>query len=253
VALLQLAGRVRGGRILDVGIGTGRTTSLLRLLSDDYIGVDYVASMVATARDRHPGVDISVGDARELKGVADDSVDLAVFSYNGIDAVDHEDRQRVLASFKRTLRPGGYLLYSTFNADGPVARERPWRVNAPMPWQVGSLQPSITTPSRRAAALLREIVRHPSDRPRSIRSWMQLRGHAIRGDGWQVAPIGAHRFGLLVHLTRLPEVRREVAAHGFELVDILGSDRGDPLTADTSTDWWFHVIARKPLDPAGSG
>ncbi|MDQ1322424.1 MAG: hypothetical protein QG655_3671 [Actinomycetota bacterium] len=36
--LMSIATEVRGKPVLDVGVGTGRTTSLLRLLTDDYVG-----------------------------------------------------------------------------------------------------------------------------------------------------------------------------------------------------------------------
>jgi SAM-dependent methyltransferase len=248
-ALLRVAERARGGRILDVGVGTGRTTSLLRLLSDAYVGIDYAPAMVAAARSRHPGLDLRQDDARTLDSCADASFDLVLFSYNGIDAVDHDDRQRVLSSFGRVLRPGGLLVYSTLNVDGPVARERPWRLYPPTPWRAGTLEPDARSQPKQLLIALRDLVRHPSDRPTSLRNWRRLRPQAERGKDWELAPMGAHRFGLLVHLTGATGIRQELADHGFDLEVILGSDQGAPIgSAEPVPDWWFHVIARRRDD-----
>jgi hypothetical protein len=40
VVLRRVAPDVRGGPILDLGVGAGRTTPYLRSLSDDYLGID---------------------------------------------------------------------------------------------------------------------------------------------------------------------------------------------------------------------
>jgi SAM-dependent methyltransferase len=201
--------------------------------------------MVQVARKRHPGIDLRQADARDLASFDDGSFDLVTFSYNGIDAVDHEDRQLILKSFHRVLRPGGYLMFSTLNADGPAARERPWRRNPPMPWDTGSLQPTAPSRLRRALQGLL-MLKHAPDLLAGMRNWLRLRRQERRGDGWTLAPMGAHRFGLLVHFTRPAEIRREMTAHHFAIEQIVGSDHGAPLTAgqDTSPDWWYHVIAR---------
>ena len=112
-ALTYVADRVRGLPVLDVGVGGGRTAALLRLLTDDYLGIDYTPEFVALARSRHPGVRFALGDARDLDGIPDNSRGFVLFSFNGIDAVDHEDRQLVMASVHRVLQPGGTFLFST--------------------------------------------------------------------------------------------------------------------------------------------
>ena len=54
-ALQRVRERMEGGPILDLGIGAGRTTSLLQAISPDYLGIDYLPSMVKLAQANHPG------------------------------------------------------------------------------------------------------------------------------------------------------------------------------------------------------
>ena len=106
-AYWRIADEVRNKRILDLGVGPGRTVTLLRSLTEDYAAIDYLPAMVEVARKKHPFVDVRVGDARDLSRFADGSFALVVFSYSGIDAVDHEDRRRVLQEAHRVLMPNG--------------------------------------------------------------------------------------------------------------------------------------------------
>jgi SAM-dependent methyltransferase len=121
-AMAWLAEEVRGQPVLDVGVGGGRTVPLLRAVSDDYTAVDYMPEMVDLCRRNHPGVRVLQMDARDLSRFADRSFALVMFSFNGIDAVDYAGRLAILREFARVLRPGGVVLFSTHNRQGPSYR-----------------------------------------------------------------------------------------------------------------------------------
>jgi SAM-dependent methyltransferase len=105
-----------GGRMLDLGIGTGRTTAALAPMASTYLGIDYAARMVETARARYPNLDLQVGDAAELDHLPARSFDTILFSFNGLDYLHpHERRVRALHGFTRLLAPGGVLLFSSHN------------------------------------------------------------------------------------------------------------------------------------------
>jgi len=235
-ALLAVADTARGGPVLDLGVGAGRTVALLRLLSSDYLGLDYTPEMVALCRSRHPGVDIRVGDARALREVATGSRALVVFSLNGIDAVGHADRQRVLAEVARVLRPDGRLVLSTLNKDGPLCGCHPGTV-PDLPWAPGSLLP------------VRVPVPLPPDDERAmraVRNWRRLRRVSVEGDGWAIGPLPAHEFRVLAHFTTVPRALEELRAHGLEPLDVFPAETGVPLAPGERTRAaYVHITARR--------
>ena len=138
-ALLSVAPQVRGKPVLDLGGGTGRTTPWLVLLSDDYVAIDYTPEMIRLFRRASPKLDVRIGDARALEGIEDERFGLVLFSFNGIDSVDHEGRQSALRSMHRVLSRDGFS-YCTHNTAGPCFLAPPWRPAGPiereswMPW-----------------------------------------------------------------------------------------------------------------------
>ena len=105
-----------GGRVADVGCGTGRVTAYLTGLGLDVFGIDLSPGMIAAARERHPGLPFAVGSMLGLE-LADESVDGLLVWYSLI----HVPEARVpdaLAELRRVLRPGGYALFGFQAGDG---------------------------------------------------------------------------------------------------------------------------------------
>ena len=108
-------------RVLDLGVGGGRTTPELVRRCASYVGADFAAPMVEACRQRfgdllqRGNVAFEVADARALP-FASASFDLLVFSFNGIDLVGGgAQRLQALSECRRVLRPGGQLVYSSHN------------------------------------------------------------------------------------------------------------------------------------------
>src|SRR5215475_3747471 len=83
--------------MLDIGVGTGRTGYTFAPLVKRYVGIDYSPRMIDRARallGENGRVELRVADARNLSSV-EGSFDFVLFSYNGIDAVEHADRLRI--------------------------------------------------------------------------------------------------------------------------------------------------------------
>lgn len=106
-------------RVLDIGIGTGRTTNYFAPVAKEYVGVDYAESMVQTCEKQFgnlsPQVKIQLGDVRSMPQFETGYFDFVMFSYNGLDSISHDDRMLALAEMKRVGKKGGYLFFSSHN------------------------------------------------------------------------------------------------------------------------------------------
>lgn len=236
VALDVVRRELAGGPVLDLGVGTGRTVPLLEPLTDDYVALDYLPTMVAAARSRFPGRRIELGDARDLSRFDDASFGLVSFSFNGIDAVDHDGRQQVLAEVRRVLRPGGIFLFSTLLVEGPAFRMRPWRLDVGRSHQ------------RWGGAL--DAAKQLATVPVTTTHWARLRGSTVVGEGWAVAPLCAHRYRVLAHYTTLARQLAELGSHGFapsprvlSCVDGRDCAPGDAHLREVD---YVHLVVRAP-------
>ena len=232
-ALELVRDEVRAKPILDLGVGTGRTIPMLAPLTNEYVAIDYLPEMVETCRERFPHVSVELGDARSLDGHASAHYGFVHFSFNGIDAVDHDGRARVLSEMRRVVRDDGVVLFSTLNIEGPAYRERPW---------VPQAATNCSLP-RAAARSLRALVSVPLDLAR----WMRIRGHGASGAGWSVAPLSAHHYGVLAHFTTLERLHEELEEARLDGdVVVIENEHGKHVTPgdDTSRVGWFHVVAR---------
>ena len=226
--LLSIASAVRGKPILDIGIGTGRTTPLLRLLTDDYVGIDYAANMVKAAKSAFPGVDLRVGDVRDLRDFEDGSKELVLFSYNGLDSIDHEFRAASLANMARVVAPGGYLVYSTLNLESPWARRRPWTLpERPAGRGLEGL-------ASWAARLAQWALRLPSNM-QNLRRSQALRKQCL---GWATEPGPGTRWRAVFHFTTVAQEKADLAATGLQLERVITRD-GVDITDQNSTDAIF--------------
>ncbi|MDP7477584.1 MAG: class I SAM-dependent methyltransferase, partial [Candidatus Peribacteraceae bacterium] len=102
--------------VLDLGVGTGRTTPFLAPHSKSYIGTDYSEPMIVECKKQFPDEEFRVCDARNMS--FDKKFDFIFFSFNGIDNMPHEDRITTLKEIKAFLNPRGSFAFSTHNIYG---------------------------------------------------------------------------------------------------------------------------------------
>jgi ubiquinone/menaquinone biosynthesis C-methylase UbiE len=106
-------------KMLDIGVGAGRTTHYFAELAGSYTAIDFAPSMIDSCSKRFagrwPGAEFKVGDASDLAGHADASYDLVLFSFNGIDNLAYDKRLLALAEMKRVCKPGGWVVFSSHN------------------------------------------------------------------------------------------------------------------------------------------
>jgi tRNA (uracil-5-)-methyltransferase TRM9 len=112
-----------GETVLDVGCGNGRTYEIFKPKGIHYAGIDVSEKLVAKARELNPDAVFETGDVLDLP-VEDGRYDvaLAVAVLHHIPSVAY--RLQALRELRRAVRPGGYILATSWNLWQP----RYWKV-----------------------------------------------------------------------------------------------------------------------------
>ncbi len=122
ILLLRYRAAFFGKRVLDLGVGSGRTTRYLAPFARQYIGVDTSGEMLALCAQRFPSVRLEKADIREMHALDGSTFDFVLASYMLFDALTHEERKNVLESVRRLLAPGGILAFSAHNRAASSSR-----------------------------------------------------------------------------------------------------------------------------------
>jgi SAM-dependent methyltransferase len=97
-----------GGPVTEVGCGPGRVTAHLHRLGLDIGGIDLSPEMIAQGRAAWPHLKLRVGNMLDLD--LPDESQAGIVSYYSLIHIPRDRQPGVLASFRRALAPGGYLL-----------------------------------------------------------------------------------------------------------------------------------------------
>jgi 2-polyprenyl-3-methyl-5-hydroxy-6-metoxy-1,4-benzoquinol methylase len=145
-------GRI-GGRVIDVGCGTGENTLMLAARGLEVVGIDIAREAIQRAarkaEERRIRADFIVADALELRdliatiGAFDTAIDSGVFH-----TFPDEDRGAYVNGVAAAVRPGGRAFVMAFSEDEPgwggprrvtQAELRDWFSNA-RGWRVESIE-----------------------------------------------------------------------------------------------------------------
>lgn len=219
----------RRARILDIGIGAGRTVAPLRALGRSYQGVDYVQEMVDHCRARFPGVRLERADARQMPQFADGSFDLVFFSCNGMCMVDHPGRLAILSEVRRLLSPEGVFIFSTCNRNSD--RYRVFRY------------PDFQRTANPVKLLVR-AGRFAAHTLLRVRNRRRHRRHEIRTPEYAVLNTVYHHYTTMLYVIEIPQQLKQLAEAGFA-PDIKVFDlAGRPASAECQ-DGTLAFVARK--------
>ncbi|HWY38608.1 MAG TPA: class I SAM-dependent methyltransferase [Bacteroidia bacterium] len=119
IILKKLEDKLSNMTVLDMGIGGGRTTAYFAGKVKKYTGIDFSEKMIEACKlkfeKKHPNIELLTEDARNLSRFKNEEFDLVLFSFNGIDHIDHQERQQVLAEIRRICKKDGDFIFSSHN------------------------------------------------------------------------------------------------------------------------------------------
>lgn len=213
---------IRDQKLLDIGIGGGRTTKFLLEISKDYTGIDYTPRCVEVAANRYPDANILCCDARDLRVFSDESFDFVLFAFNGIDYVVHEDRIKVLNEIRRVLKPGALFMFSTHNRDYKHFRKLPWQEG--IQYTPGYLKSCLYT--------LAHLPKH-----------FMMKKHERYTDEYAIVNDVAHGFSLLAYYIGVKEQISQLKKTGFSGIEVYDMNG---TKVESNTDFpWTYFLARK--------
>lgn len=220
---LDLVPVSRRHSILDIGVGAGRTAVPLSKMFEKYIGIDYSDNMIAAARTLFPAIDLRAMDARELD--FSEIFDCVMFSYNGIDYVDYNERQLILRQVANVLRPGGYFIYSTHNLH--------WARSAIFLKHL--LVKELFSPWPRVRPIVHLFAN------RLFNFWRQV---GDQNQAYAYINDSAAEFRLLtVHVDIDGEIKM-LRRHGFNVAATIGNAKQAAIY--DASDAWVYIVASRP-------
>lgn len=215
----QLSSKLEGAKILDIGVGGGRTTRYLLPLAAEYTGIDYVPEFIERVKKKYQIGNFIAGDARDLKEFEGESFDFVLFSYNGIDAVLHEDRLKILNEINRVLKKGGIIMFSSHNRDYRHFRKPYW----------------LTEP-KFSLSFAKNLLSYIFFLPRHL----QMRKHEVFNDEYAIVNDQDHRFSLLVYYIGIGKQIWQLENIGFFNIKAY-NPTGEPVRSDLESFWIYYV------------
>jgi SAM-dependent methyltransferase len=213
-------------KVLDLGVGGGRTTMWLAERASSYLGVDFSQEMIDVCQRKFPEYAFRVMDASDLHGISDATFDVVVFSFNGLDYLyPNEKRDKCLSEMARVTKVGGVFIFSEHNARQILIR--------PLL--------ALVSPAKRIWRFIRacfKTVQAIASRISTRTFW--------RGEGYRYDTV----HGGLYTFTTTPQILdTELRKYGFRITEaVSGSWNTD--ASRWSSPWYYYVAVKEDIRSA---
>jgi len=236
-------------RILDLGVGAGRTAPVLAAGAASYVGVDYSPEMIDVCRSRYPSLVFQIADAVDLSEFSDGSFDLVVFAFNGLDYLYPDSARRsCIREICRVLERGGLFICSVHNAlcvfprsDNEVARIR-------ADYLTSKVSPNWTSAQRACSKAVSAILRMKSN---TSLAYGNIRHKLFSRVFWKGEGYFYDRThgGLFTRAAIPHKVRAEMAQFNLEGIDTVKCEF--PQESGLFSTAWFYYVFRKQVPMEG--
>lgn len=117
--LKKIGNKLINANVLDIGVGGGRTTPYFANGVNSYLGIDFSEDFIIHCKKKYNSTfskaEFKTVDARSLEQMPSNSFDIILFSFNGIDNVTLDERNTIIKSIYKLLKPNGYFIFSSHN------------------------------------------------------------------------------------------------------------------------------------------
>ena len=211
--------------VLDIGVGTGRTTRYLLPFASAYVGIDLSDAMLNRCRTLFPGAALRKMDMRSIDTLESAPFDFVFGPDNVLDAVSHEDRLAMLKTIHKILVPGGLLAFSAHNRN----------------WHRAGRGPTLEK-SRNPITLMRRCAEHV----RNVRNHRRMRKlHQDRPEYALLNDVSHSWKALHYYITRDAQ-EAQLRASGFDLLEVFDEQgRSVGAGSDDSANGWLLYICRR--------
>lgn len=208
--LYKFEEKLKSMRMLDIGVGGGRTTRYFAHRMKSYVGIDYSEKMIEVCQKTFPDIKFIQCDVRNMEIFEDMSFDLVLFSHNGIDSLTHNDRLKALNEIRRICKkPGGIFLFSSHNFNY-IPKVFSFKF---------SKDPVLT---------IFNLYKH---------LFLKIKNKNVKYDkGYAIINDGIHWFGLSMYYVTPEEQIAQLINIGFKNIRIYSSDSGTETSPELQND-----------------
>jgi len=236
IILEKLKNRLPSMRMLDIGVGGGRTTHYFAELAKEYVGIDSDENMIRSCRKKFSfppsKVSFVTCDVRSMGIFENGYFDFILFSFNGLDYLRHEDRRKSLREIRRVGKRGEYFLFSAHNLN---SIDEQFRVEI-------SKNPLNLSKSIWKYLLLR--IRNENLKK------LKTREYAVINDGmyhkklkWLILSLWKG-LGHFYYVTPEAQLRQleDIGFKNIEVYALNGEEIAGKARMKTATDHWLHYL-----------
>lgn len=222
--LKLLKNKLKNMRVLDIGVGGGRTAYHFAPLAKEYVGIDYSKKMIDACKKRFSNCQKSISfelcDVRHMDKFKEGYFGFILVSANGLDYMPHKDRLQALQEIRRIGAKGGFFCLSSHNIQ-TISK-------------LMSLELSFSP-----LKMLRNLIRYILLRlfNRNLKK--------LKNNKYAIVNDGAHQFRLTTYYIQPKEQIKQLSALGFRNIKVYSLESGKEMKKSemyATTDGLYHGL-----------